>query len=140
MQNIVIHHVMSFLGKANCCAGGHAELFHLCHVIQNDMFLLLLFSSLTLTSIYNEVAFNEKSAIMKENLCTKYIPFTYKYITLNKKLPIMKEKLHIFFFVIGGVECILYFSLFSSCVSYFRDFLSCNSVQLICGFLFPIWL
>ena len=40
-------------------------------------------------SAYIEVAFNEKSAITKENLCTKYTPFTYKYIALNKKLPIM---------------------------------------------------
>ena len=58
-----------------------------------------------LNSAYNEVAFNEKSAIMKENLCTKYMPFTYKYIALNKKPPIMKQNLHIFFFFIGGVEC-----------------------------------
>ena len=34
---------------------------------------------------------------MKENLCTKYTPFTYKYITLNEKPPIMKQNLHIFF-------------------------------------------
>ena len=61
----------------------------------------------TLNSAYNEVTFNEKLAIMKENLCTKYMPFTYKYIALNKKLPIMKQNLHIFFFIIGRVECIL---------------------------------
>ena len=59
----------------------------------------------TLNTAYNEVTFNEKSAIMKENLCTKYMPFTYKYIALNKKPPITKQNLHIFFFVIGGVEC-----------------------------------
>ena len=59
----------------------------------------------TLNSAYNEVAFNEKSAITKENLCTKYTPFTYKYIVLNEKLPIMKQNLHIFFFIIEGVEC-----------------------------------
>ena len=41
---------------------------------------------------------------MKENLCTKYTPFAYKYITLNKKPPITKQNLCIFFFVIGGVE------------------------------------
>ena len=58
----------------------------------------------TLKSVYDEVAFNDKSAITKENLCTKYFPFTYKYITLNKKLPIIKENL-CFFFVIDGVEC-----------------------------------
>ena len=52
----------------------------------------------TLNSVYNEVTFNEKLAIMKENLCTKYFPFTFKYITLNKKLPYSKGKsLHIFF-------------------------------------------
>ena len=50
----------------------------------------------TANSVYNEVPFNEKSAIMKENLCTKYFPFTYKYITLNEKPPIMKENLCIF--------------------------------------------
>ena len=59
----------------------------------------------TLNSAYNEVAFNEKSAITKENLCTKYMPFTYKYIVLNENLPIMKQNLCIFFFVIHGVEC-----------------------------------
>ena len=64
----------------------------------------------TLNSAYNEVTFNEKSAITKENLCTKYTPFTYKYITLNEKLPIMKQNLCIFFFIIGGVEC-TFFSL-----------------------------
>ena len=51
----------------------------------------------TLNSAYNKVAFNKKSAITKENLCTKYTPFTYKYITLNEKPPIMKQNLHIFF-------------------------------------------
>ena len=60
----------------------------------------------TLNSAYNEVTLNEKMAIMKEKLCTKYTPFTYKCITLNKKPPIMKQNLSIFFFVIGGVECI----------------------------------
>ena len=60
----------------------------------------------TLNSAYNEVAFNEKSAITKENLCTKYTPFTYKYIALNEKPPITKRNLCIFFFIIGGVECI----------------------------------
>ena len=52
----------------------------------------------TLNSVYNEVAFNEKSAITKENLYTKYFPFTYKYIALNEKPPITKENLHMFFF------------------------------------------
>ena len=51
----------------------------------------------TLNSIYNKVTFNEKSAIMKENLCTKYFQFTYNDIALNKKPPIKKENLHIFF-------------------------------------------
>ena len=44
---------------------------------------------------------------MKENLHTKYTPFTYNDIALNKKLPIMKENLCIFVFVIGTVECIV---------------------------------
>ena len=58
---------------------------------------IYLFKVSTLNSAYNKVAFNEKSAITKENLCTKYMPFTYKYITLNEKPPIMKQNLHIFF-------------------------------------------
>ena len=59
----------------------------------------------TLNSIYNEVTFNEKSVITKENLCAKYFPFAYKYIALNEKPPITKENLHIFFFITGRVEC-----------------------------------
>ena len=51
-----------------------------------------------LNSAYNNVAFNEKSGITKENLHTKYFPFTYKDIALNEKPPIMKQNLHIFFF------------------------------------------
>ena len=34
---------------------------------------------------------------MKENLCTKYTPFTYKYIALNEKPSITKQNLCIFF-------------------------------------------
>ena len=52
----------------------------------------------TLNSAYNEVAFNEKLAIMKENLHTKYTPFTYNDIFLNEKPPIMKQNLHVLFF------------------------------------------
>ena len=51
----------------------------------------------TLNSAYNEVTFNEKLPITKENLHTKYTSFTYKYIALNEKLPIMKQNLCIFF-------------------------------------------
>ena len=51
----------------------------------------------TLNSTYKEVTFNEKSAIMKENLCIKYFPFTYNDVALNEKPPIMKENLCIFF-------------------------------------------
>ena len=50
----------------------------------------------TLNSIYNKVTFNEKLAITKENLFTKYFPFTYKYVTFNEKPPIMKRNLCIF--------------------------------------------
>ena len=64
-----------------------------------------IYSTHTLNSTYNKVTFNKKSAIMKENLSTKYAPFTYKYISLNEKLPITKQNLHIFFFVIDGIEC-----------------------------------
>ena len=39
----------------------------------------------TLNSAYNEVTFNEKSVITKENLHTKYTPFTYNDIALNEK-------------------------------------------------------
>ena len=59
----------------------------------------------TLNSAYNKVAFNEKLAITKENIHTRYTPFTYKYIALHEKPPIMKQNLCIFFFVIGRVEC-----------------------------------
>ena len=52
----------------------------------------------TLNSFYNEVVFNEKLAITKENLHTKYTPFTYNDVALNEKPPIMKENLCIFFF------------------------------------------
>ena len=45
-------------------------------------------------------------SIMKENLHTKYTPFTYNDVTLNKMLPITKQNLCIFFFIIGRVECI----------------------------------
>ena len=48
----------------------------------------------TLNSTYNEVAFNQNSAIMKENLCTKY---SHNDIALNEKLPITKQNFHIFF-------------------------------------------
>ena len=59
----------------------------------------------TLNSACNEVTLSEKLAITKENLCTIYTPFTYNDIAINEKRPIMKQNLHIFFFVIGGVEC-----------------------------------
>ena len=59
----------------------------------------------TLNSTYNEVAFNEKSAITKENLRTKYFPFTFNDVALYEKLPITKENIHIFCFIIGRVEC-----------------------------------
>ena len=59
----------------------------------------------TLNSAYNKVAFNEKSAITKENLHTKYTSFTYNDITLIEKPPIMKQNLCLFFFIIDGVEC-----------------------------------
>ena len=62
--------------------------------------------STTLNSIYNKVTFNKKSAIMKENLCTKYFPFTYKYVTFNEKPPIMKENLHTFFHYRQSQVCI----------------------------------
>ena len=52
----------------------------------------------TLNSAYNEVAFNEKSAITKENPRTKYTLFTYNDVALNEKPPITKQNLCIFFF------------------------------------------
>ena len=51
----------------------------------------------TLNPAYNKVTFNEKSAIMKENLHTKYTLFTYNDMAFNEKLPIMKQNLCIFF-------------------------------------------
>ena len=61
---------------------------------------------------------------MKENLCTKYTPFTYKYITLNDKPPIMKQNLCIFFFIMGGVEFIWFvlFLLHIKCIICHRNF------------------
>ena len=38
----------------------------------------------TLNSTYNKVTFNEKLAIMKENLHTKYTLFTYNDVALNE--------------------------------------------------------
>ena len=35
--HVIVHKVMSFLGKANFCINGHSQLHHLCHVIQSDM-------------------------------------------------------------------------------------------------------
>ena len=49
-----------------------------------------LIDSYTLNSAYNKVAFSKKLAIMKENVCTKYTTYTYKYVTLNEKPPIKK--------------------------------------------------
>ena len=70
------------------------------------MFNVKLYENLnTLNSAYNKVAFNEKLAIMKENLHTKYTPFTYNDVALNEKVPLMKQNLCIFFFIIGRVEC-----------------------------------
>ena len=52
----------------------------------------------TLNSAYNKVTFNEKSAIMKENLLTKYTPFTFNEVALNKKNAYNEAKSpHIFF-------------------------------------------
>ena len=53
--------------------------------------------TITLNSACNEVTFNEKLAITKDNFHAKYTPFTYNDITLNKKPPITKQNLHIFF-------------------------------------------
>ena len=36
-QNVTVHRVMSFLGKANFCTSGHSQLWCLCCVIQSDM-------------------------------------------------------------------------------------------------------
>ena len=36
-QNVTVHRVMSFLGKANFYTSGCCQLWHLCHVIQSDM-------------------------------------------------------------------------------------------------------
>ena len=46
---------------------------------------------------------------MKENLHTKYTPFTpftYNDVALNEKPLIMKENLSMFFFIIHEAECI----------------------------------
>ena len=36
-QPVIVHQVMSFLGKATFCASGHSQLWRLCYVIQSDM-------------------------------------------------------------------------------------------------------
>ena len=36
-QHVIVHWVMSLLGKANFCTNGHSQLWHLCCVIQSDM-------------------------------------------------------------------------------------------------------
>ena len=53
----------------------NSRLFKVLHKTEN----LLIFNS-----TYNEVAFNEKLAITKENLCTKYFPFTYNDVALSE--------------------------------------------------------
>ena len=65
----------------------------------------------TLNSVYNEIAFNEKSAITKENLCTNYFPFTYKYVALNEKPPITNENLCVLFFRYRQSWVFLYLSI-----------------------------
>ena len=72
----------------------------------------------TLNSAYNKVTFNEKWPVTKENVCTKYTTYTYKYIALNEKLPITKQNLHIFFFIIGRVECMIGWSGMAASSSY----------------------
>ena len=44
----------------------------------------------TLNSAYNEVTFNKNLAITKKNSLHQIYLFTYKYIGLNEKPPIMK--------------------------------------------------
>ena len=97
------------------------EIYH-----ENSVGILIGLSSCTLNFTCNEVAFNEKSAIKKENLRTKYFPFTYNDVILNEKPPIMKENLCIFFFffIIGGVEC-----TFSVLLYYFL----CKTIELKCN-------
>ena len=36
-KHLIVHMVMSFLGKANFCTNGHSQLWQLCWVIQSDM-------------------------------------------------------------------------------------------------------
>ena len=36
-QDVTVHQVMSFLGKANFCPNGHSQLWHFCCVIQSNM-------------------------------------------------------------------------------------------------------
>ena len=36
-QPVTVKQAMSFLGQATFCADGHAQLHHLCHVIQSDI-------------------------------------------------------------------------------------------------------
>ena len=81
----------------------------------------------TLNAAYNKVAFNEKSAIVKENLHTKYFPFTYNYISLKEKSPIMKGNLCIYFFIIGRVECIFYWICDLEMIFHYGNLTSSNT-------------
>ena len=72
-------------------------MFVIKHLLDDTIDTHTFFKASTLNSAYNKVTFNEKSAITKENLHTKYTPFTYKYVALNEKPPIMKQNHHIFF-------------------------------------------
>ena len=91
--------------SCHCLSLFFASLFNTIYFLCNTGYCIWFY---TLNSTYNDVTFNEKSPIMKENLCTKYTPFTYKYIALNEKPPITKQNLCIFFFIIGRVECNCY--------------------------------
>ena len=68
--------------------------FEVCRVSHNFVHSF----PLTLNSVYIQFSFKEKLAITKENLYTKYFPFTYKYVTLNEKPPINEGKSPHFFF------------------------------------------
>ena len=58
----------------------------------------LIINAHTLNSVYNEVAFKEKSAITKENLCTKYSHLPINTCPLAKSC-LLQRKISAYFFI-----------------------------------------
>ena len=67
---LTVHQVMYFLGKTTFCGNGHAQLFHLYHVIQSDMLMftiLLLISFFLLPFCFSSVSAPEAVSFAPES-------------------------------------------------------------------------